>query len=333
MKCLYPITMRNPHYKPNKTNEGFPPTAWDERLEYIQVPCGNCEPCRKKKANEYRIKLIEKLKSKQGKMFTMKFSEEAIDSLEADLMKKNLPYDANAVAKLAWRRFSDRFKKKYGHRPDHWMVPELGQNNTERLHLHGLIFEQVLNTMKADKLKKEIEQLWKYGFVDIGYKCDEQTINYIVKYVSKQDEKHPYFRGEVISTPGHGKTYLKRFDAQQNRFKGNKGDETVQTYRTIKGLKLALPQYLRRKIWTGYEREQLRILSEDKQEIYIQGHKYDLTIPGMSEAAMTDLEWYRQENIRKGYGTNDPKYKKQPYSARGGRIMNNPNNKRNDKRA
>ena len=35
----------------------------DRRLRWIQIPCGHCEECRHAKANEWRIRLMEEIKS------------------------------------------------------------------------------------------------------------------------------------------------------------------------------------------------------------------------------------------------------------------------------
>ena len=41
--CLYPRTIRNPKYKPNKKNQGTIPNCRDERLLWINIPCETLE--------------------------------------------------------------------------------------------------------------------------------------------------------------------------------------------------------------------------------------------------------------------------------------------------
>ena len=58
----------------------------------------------------------------------------------------------NKIATLAVRRFLERWRKKYKKSVRHWLVTELGQKNTEHLHLHGIIW--------TDK-GEEINKIWK----------------------------------------------------------------------------------------------------------------------------------------------------------------------------
>ena len=44
----------------------------------------------------------------------------------------------NETAKTAIRLFLERWRKKYGRSTKHWFITELGHDNTERLHLHGI---------------------------------------------------------------------------------------------------------------------------------------------------------------------------------------------------
>ena len=60
-------------------------------------------------------------------------------------------------------------------------VTELGHNNTERIHIHGIIF--------SDDIER-LSRLWKYGNVYVGNYVNEQTVNYIIKYVNKLDKDH-----------------------------------------------------------------------------------------------------------------------------------------------
>ena len=54
--------MENKKYKPTKKNGGLVPLMKDKRVMVVPIACGNCIECRKKKAQEWRIRLIEELK-------------------------------------------------------------------------------------------------------------------------------------------------------------------------------------------------------------------------------------------------------------------------------
>ena len=92
------------------------------------------------------------------------------------------------------------------------MVTELGGGRWEHVHLHGVMF--------TDN-KEEIEKIWGYGNVHLGTYCNERTINYIVKYIHKQDEKHSQYTPIVLASKGLGKSYLKSHAAKENRYKEN----------------------------------------------------------------------------------------------------------------
>ena len=57
--CLYAKEIDNPKYKPNKKNGGQVPPILDMRLKKINIGCGKCILCMKKKAREWQFRLIE----------------------------------------------------------------------------------------------------------------------------------------------------------------------------------------------------------------------------------------------------------------------------------
>ena len=82
---------------------------------------------------------------------------------------------------------------------------------------------------------------------------DWETINYIIKYVTKVDSKHKNFVPKILCSKGLGCSYLNRYDSNLNKFKGK---ETKEYYRNIvTGVKLSLPIYYRNKIYKEEEKE------------------------------------------------------------------------------
>ena len=62
---------------------------------------------------------------------------------------------------------------------------------------------------------------------------NEQTINYITKYVSKTDSKHIDFKGRIFASSGIGKEYL---NDPTNRYKHRfQGEKTNTTYTDSQG--------------------------------------------------------------------------------------------------
>lgn len=57
-----------------------------------------------------------------------------------------------------------------------------------------------------------------------------QTINYIVKYVTKIDTDHPDYKSVIISSPGIGAAFLKTYNASTYVYKE---DGTTKKYYTL----------------------------------------------------------------------------------------------------
>lgn len=276
---------------PNKSNEGIVPEPNDNRVLWVPVGCGNCIECRKLKAREWQVRLNEEIRlNKNGVFVTLTFNEDSINKLEHEIRYSKEYHDKeiNTLPTIAVRRFLERWRKKYGKSVRHWLITELGHINTERIHLHGLIF--------TDK-KEDIENIWSYGYVYLGQFVNEKTINYIVKYVTKIDSDHKGYKSKILCSKGIGFNYINRFDSNRNKFKGS---NTIETYKTRSGLTLSLPIYYRNKIYNDEEREKLWLNKLDKEERWIMGTKIDISKG--EEGYYNLLEHYRSLNKRLGYG-------------------------------
>lgn len=259
--CLYTKFIKNPKYKPSKKNKGIVPLCTDKRVLYIPVECGECYECRKKKAREWRVRLSEELRNEFGYFVTLTFSDDSFKELKKELGHEINDYE-NEIGAIALRRFLERVRKETGKSLKHWVVSELGHEK-DRYHLHAVMFGQ----NAAYLCKKH----WKYGRVDIGTFCNEKTVNYIVKYMLKVDEKHRNFKGRVFTSAGIGAKYLNRPDSKKNKY--NTAGETNETYRFRNGTKMALPKYYRNKIYSDEEKELLWKEKLDKKILWIQGEK------------------------------------------------------------
>ena len=140
-----------------------------------------------------------------------------------------------------------------GKQPRRWLITERGGNETERVHIHGVIFTDLDN----DTILKS----WKFGIADDGRSTgrkgwvNEQTINYITKYVFKTDSKHIDFKGRIFASAGIGKEYL---NDPINRYKHRfQGEKTNTTYTDSQGYTCGLPKYYRDRLYTEEERRKL----------------------------------------------------------------------------
>lgn len=284
--CLYPRLILNKKYLPNSKNKYNPPTIKDERTRYVPIGCGKCMECMKQNARQWQVRLHEELRTGGNVYFvTLSFSDKSLYELETEYIEQRTaeiislqdqgenPSDElpqgyeldNIIATLATRRFLERWRKQFKRSVKHWFVTELGSKNTERIHIHGLIWCNI-----ADK----IGDIWKYGNVWIGSYVNEKTINYIVKYIYKTDNKHKYYKPKVLTSPGIGSNYIKRPDSKLNKFKG---EDTNETYITRSRLKLPLPIYYRNKIYTEEEKEELWLNLLDKEKRYVNGIEVDVS--------------------------------------------------------
>ena len=81
----------------------------------------------------------------------------------------------------------------------------------------------------------------------MGNYCNEKTINYIIKYVTKVDEDHKNYKSIILTSKGIGSSYLKTHAATKNVYNE---DKTNENYRLNNGGKTALPIYYRNHIYS-----------------------------------------------------------------------------------
>lgn len=304
--CLYPKLIKNRKYISNKKNGGNIPPVTDARVLMVPVGCQKCIECKKQKARNWQVRLQEEIRhNKNGKFVTLTFSNESIKELTKNIEGVSGYNLDNEIATIAVRRFLERWRKKYKKSVKHWLVTELGGNGTENIHLHGIIW--------TNENAKTINKIWKYGFTWIGDKnndgyVNEKTINYIVKYINKTDEKHKEYNSKILTSSGIGKQYTEREDAKKNKYNET---ETKETYTTKQGINIALPIYYRNKIYTEEEKEKLWLKKLDEEIRYICGEKIDIS--KNDKEYYKTLEYYRRKNKRLGYGDDNKNWELKRY--------------------
>lgn len=281
--CLFPKQLLNKKYVANKTNKGvIPPFPLkdgkpDIRVQYVPVKCGKCMECMKQKANDWRVRLQEEIRTNwNGHFVTLTFSDEWYSALSQDVDdESDIKLDGydkeNAIVTLAMRRFRERWRRKYKKSVKRWLVTELGHQGTQNIHLHGIIFTD----LNADAIRER----WQYGFVwdsteNNGF-VNDKTINYIVKYIHKQDLDHKSYIPKIFTSPAIGAGYINRIDSRLNEFiRGN----TKTYYKNRQGYKFALPQYYKNKLYTEDQKEILWQELLDKEERFVLGSKIDVKL-------------------------------------------------------
>lgn len=249
--CLYPKYWTNKRYY-DRTKGGILKVPSDERKWYIQGKCGNCMECRKEKQREWRIRIMEEYKvDKRAQFVTLTFSEEGLEKA----IKEAETIESGAVAAKAVRNFTERWRDKFGKTIKHWLITELGHVNTERLHLHGILWTTEDND--------EIEARWGYGKTEVGYSMNQKVVNYVVKYITKEDKDHPGYMGKMLASKKLGYAWLESEEAKRCLRNND------MTYRLPDGRKIKLPDYYIKKLLSWQEREENWMKSMDKEEAYV----------------------------------------------------------------
>ena len=161
--CLYSKLVDNPKYKANKKNGGVIPAVRDIRHKYVPISCGQCIECCKRKARDWKVRLSIEIKHQPAcSMVTLTFSPDSLYELMIEIQnidKENgiiprIGYDMdNAICTLAVRKFYERWRKEHKKTLRHWLITELGHDNTEHVHLHGIVWSKDLD---------KIEKHWKH---------------------------------------------------------------------------------------------------------------------------------------------------------------------------
>ena len=313
--CLYSRFITNPKYKSTKKNGGVIPAIHDERVKLVPIGCGNCIECRKQKARNWQVRLHEEVRTKNnGKFITLTFSNDSIGEIYDYIRSKiKPPYEVpdgynldNQIATTGTRLWLERWRKHNKKSLRHWLVTELGHQNTENIHLHGIVW--------TDKDINEIRNTWKYGHIwptieqQANNYVNERTVNYIIKYITKQDADHKHYKSIILTSAGIGSNYINRYDSKKNEY--NEGN-TNETYRTRTGHKIAMPTYWRNKIYSEEQREKLWIEKLNKEERYICGER--INIKQDEKIYYNILEYHRKRNKELGYGTDEKDWKQEEY--------------------
>lgn len=316
--CLYPKLLENPRYKVNKKNKGIVPEMKDRRVGTVPVGCTKCMECRDKKGRDWSVRLQEELRVRRGTFVTLTFSNESIAELTEKLGIDNYyGYEMdNEIATLAVKRFNELWRWHNGRAPRHWFITELGgeigkygKETTENIHLHGIVFSEDRAMIKA---------CWKQGFAFLGDYCTEQTVSYMMKYVNKCDLGHEYYKPKIFVSMGLGSSFLERSDAKRNRFVNIAG-ETKEDYVTRTGVKIALPDYYRGKLWSDDEREKLWLEKLDRKERWVDGSC--ISIADGDERYFKALNFARLKNKRLGYGDDEVNWEQRSYENQRRRFL------------
>lgn len=311
--CLYPILIKNPKYKENKKNGGVIPPLTDNRVTTIPIGCGVCIECLRKKGNEWKVRLKEEYNNQELKahFVTLTFNEESLIELEKLAIEKMKKLDRekysleNEVATVAIRRFTENWRSKFKKTIRHWVCTELGHKNTERLHMHGIMW--------TNESEEEIQNKWLYGNIYFGKYVNEKTINYIIKYITKTDKDHKGYIPKILCSKGIGKEYLTPRNMEKHKYDK---ENTNKKYKNRNGTEVELPKYYKNKLYTDEQKEELWKYEMDKKEYWVCGEMIkikDRTDKRGLKVYRDLIEHYRKLNKELGFGDRSKEFNKQRF--------------------
>lgn len=348
--CLFPRTMRNKKYCATEKNGGIVPELpyisghnwvedmydektgewqarisksdikYDERVLNVEIPCGRCVECLKAKARNWQIRLGEEIEQTPYNYFiTLTFSPGQLYTL----LKKTGQPECNAIVGIAIRRMLERWRKDHKKSIKHWFITEMGHENTERIHAHGILFSNEPLEFKEIEKKKDGMlaewKYWKYGNVFVGTWVNMQTVNYLMKYVCKIDTDHKNFFGYIFCSPGLGKQWVERMKSIYKYVPHG----SLDYIRLRTGAKVKLPTYYKNHLYNEDERERIWRDMMDKNELIIAGNKYKNDInPHIEENIRTKAQ---EISNKLGYGNYDKEWQKEDYNITPAMLRKGPN--------
>lgn len=309
--CLYPKTIKNKKYLPNQKNEGIIPYMRDVRYEYVPIPCGKCIECRKQRQLNWKLRMLEEIKEHKHNYFiTLTFAPEELQKL---VDETQVDVECNALATIAVRRMLEYYRKDNKKSIKHFLITELGHENTERIHLHGILFSdetlEFTNLQPVGRTFNANWKYWKYGIVNVGTYVGEKTIEYVSKYMTKLDKDHKGFEGKVHCSPGLGKAFTETLYFKSYKYIPGK---SRNDYIASNGAKMALPKYWKNKAYNEDEREIIWSEAMDKGDTYINGTRYGKeTNPETIEQIRKKAQ---EDNIKLGFGDRTAKWRTKAYN-------------------
>lgn len=178
MKCLHPISVRNP-----KKNFQFGQDPF-----WLTVPCGKCFACQSNKRSFWTCRLYFEAISAISSIFvTLTYDDEHLP------LKNGVP----TLNKRDCQLFLKRLRKQFpNHHIKYFLCGEYG-SQTARPHYHAIIFDLPLCGNFLEYYRNEILKIWSLGHITAD-KVNINRIGYVSKYILKtQSDKEHYLEFEI----------------------------------------------------------------------------------------------------------------------------------------
>lgn len=242
MNCISPIRIRNPK------STFYSPRA------FIDVPCGKCVPCLKRKRRELSFRIYNELKDASSAYFvTLTYDT---PNLQFNL-QTGLPILVKRDVQLFLKRLrKDLSSKGLEHKNlRYFCVSEYG-DEFMRPHYHMILFNlpiqdhPVITPQRTyyPLIKQYLDSMWQLGFTDVGG-VTLASCNYCAKYVCKGlfnlEEKPWVSEYWTLRSQGIGLNYVNKY--------GYRFLNSGKTYTTWHSFPIKLPRYYINKIFFNNE--------------------------------------------------------------------------------
>lgn len=232
MKCLNPLTIRNP-----KINKGVRDTA------FITIPCGKCPACLSTRITDWTNRIKDEMRNNYyscGYFVTLTYEQRPKEGV-------NKKHVQDFLKRL--RHCVDSFK--------YYLISEYGPN-TRRPHYHMIL----LCNDTPDKVIDAIGVEWKFGFTEVS-PVSEERIKYVTSYHATKNSYDKGFEypdmetGELIKQNDVFCLMSKKLGASQIEYeKQVKGIN--HNYIMRNGVRYHLPKYYKDKLYTETEKKNIR---------------------------------------------------------------------------
>lgn len=234
----------------------------------VNVACGKCQPCLKRRVNQWAFRLIqEDRRSTSAYFITLTYDNE------------HVPLTARCNMTLRKKDLQDFFKRlRYYHEKDGIYLSEIKKNNRiirkaikyyacgeygglfGRPHYHGIIFNCFPDSFSL---------AWTAGNIQFR-EADVPSIFYTLKYMDKRESDDFSYDDEIvkefsIKSKGLGDNYITTETLRHH------GSDLDNNYVMSGDHKIALPKYYARKFWPDSKDENGRTLPHP-HKVALLGH-------------------------------------------------------------
>lgn len=268
-------------------------TPFRREQQYIQVPCGKCPECIRRRASQWIFRLKQEDKISTSAYFvTLTYDPQYVPITPNGFMTLDKP---------EVQRFFKRLRKAHpGTKLKYYLAAEYG-STYKRPHYHIILFN-------ADP--KLIAANWQLGYVDVA-NVSGASIGYVTGYINKgkvvpehkRDDRYPEFS---LMSKGLGANYLNEDSIRYHH------EDPDRFYVVESGnSKISMPRYYRDKIYTDQQRETyaktiLPIIDQQEQERirdYVQRYG---TLDGYTRSKEEAIKQryenhFKKENLKRGF--------------------------------